>query len=336
MYRNFIPFVSLLAVFFGIFAVLTNTPWLLNNYGARMLEDKFPGVRVENLKIGRQQFRLPDELRLFDVSLAVKNNGILYQIDMPKALLKGTLRSLSHKDSVQLAAAGVNIRTANWELKNSRWDMAVPMDALRSGIVEGQGMMSAEQARFYRGEMSDVQTRFQIRRDELQVLESSAGFYGGKFKGVQISYKFDPAALFISWLELEGLKAEKLVSINRLLFEGLDGEARGSWRLVGDSRKVEVLAIILSMPQGGKASPALLRRLAAKVGESSRAQLAEILASDQPLVFERASLHIQNIDPHTVALVVAIENKAQNIFIQDRILINIPEGLHAYFFRPVE
>jgi hypothetical protein len=107
--------------------------------------------------------------------------------------------------------------------------------------------------------------------------------------------------------------------------------------LVGDLDKVEVLAIILSMPEGGSMSPELLQQLEPHVRDSViREQLQTLIRGGQALVFEKATLHIQNVDLSTLALVIEVENKANNFHLQERIMIPVPQGLKECLLTKIE
>ena len=334
MSRHVIPFFLLLAVFIGIFFVSVNTSWVSNRYGAEWLQEQIPGLEVDSFYVTRQQFIWPDRLRMFGVTADCRYQKKDIHFQAIEVIVKGTLKSLGQKEPVRLQISGAQVKTDTLELRDAKLDLIFPIKVLRTKIFEGKGMLIVRKLNFYHYEAEDISIRFGVNQDQLQVFEATAAVYGGKFQSGQVSFQFKPGALYISWSELTGLDAEKLSRLNQILFSGLSGIVNGTWRLVGDLYKVEVLAIMLSMSEGGTMSPALLDRLIANMREGvSREQLRSLRQTGKLFVFDKANLYIQNIDSSTLALIVEIEDKILDLHIQERIIVTAPEGLRALILK---
>jgi hypothetical protein len=62
----------------------------------------------------------------------------------------------------------------------------------------------------------------------------------------------------------------------------------------------------------------------------TRQKLLSLVQNGQPLVFQHGSLHIQNVDFQTVALIVDIQVPAYDFHLQERIFVPAPQGLTKF------
>lgn len=334
MYRHILPLVLLCVIFLGPFFLFANTPWLINYLGPQWLQQNISGLEVKTFHVDQQRYRWPDHLKLTNFSAEIQYQGKHFQINTQDVFLDGTLKSLGQKEPMKMEVVGGFLKTETMELRNVKLALIFPFRVFRNKIFEGKGMLDVGGLRFLRYAAKNVAVRFGVTPDQIQIFESSAALYGGKFQSGQVSFQFHPGSLLISWSELTGLDAVQLQQISKPIFAGLTGRINGTWRLVGDTAKVEVLAIILSMPEGGIMSPELLQRLAGNMHEGSdKKQIEALIQEKQPLAFDTGNLYIQNIDPTTVALVVAIESKAKDLHIQERILVPVEEGLREFLLK---
>lgn len=331
MFRHFFPLALLSALFLGGFFVLANTPWLVNSYGPQWIEEQFSDLKVGTFHVDRQRYSWPDQLFLSGVQAQIRYREQDVGVEAQDVMIKGTVKSIKEQDPIKVSIREGKLTTADLQMSQFQLDLNIPAESLKNKVLAAKGMLRTERFQFRHYEAESVLVRFGVTPDQLQIVEASANLYGGKFQSGQVSFQFRPGALYLSWSELTGLNANLLGKLNPIIFSGLTGRMNGTCRLVGDVSKIEVLAIILNMTEGGILSADLLNRLWPYLHDTVyRTKIQSLAQQNQPFTFDDGTLYIQNIDPLTVALVIGIENKSQDIHIQERILVPIKEGLREF------
>ena len=334
MVRHFIAIVILFGIVVGVLYGLVNTPLLTEYYVPRFIQSQAKGLEVQSFKIGRQLFRFPDILELYDVQGRVSSQGKDYVFTAQKLIVYDLQQFFQNRQQLRLYWEGLTGESGDTRLNNLRAKVSLSWDQFIvtriDGIFHGDGLSVLPY------DLGEFTGRIKGNGQKIEIFELATKSYGGLAQG-QIQVEMVPQCQYVLWLEYQGIDAVKVRSTGNLFFSQLAGTLQGSLRIVGNLGRVELLAMNFTMPQGGALGSSLLKRMMGPIDDlETKAQLETLLLSRDSFPVDSAVFAMRNAPGNKVVIDFNVNNKKEQLQLKGSQEFHFDLSLKGIFHQPTK
>jgi hypothetical protein len=161
----------------------------------------------------------------------------------------------------------------------------------------------------------------------LHVLELTGKAYDGKANG-QVDLTFQPQPSYIFWMEIVNLKPETLKPFNESIFSHLNGDLRGTFRIVGGWNRVDLFTTKLEFMNGGRIHQPLVELMKnLQTRQTLKDHLTAVMAGRETLEVDQGVLQVQKANNYRLTLYFRVGNERQGIDFTGNKDVSIQDGL---------
>ncbi len=328
MKRYVFPILFFFGILFLVFYFLFHSSLFLTLAIQHFAKPYLGSYQFSQLKIGRQNFQYPATLILEDVSFSLDHQEDSLHFQAPRFTFFDVPQFYKERQHLKIFFEGLEVAARNFKIHSLDIKALINLQNRMVSGMDGVFYIGGMELGPYR--MTDITARVKKGFQELQIYEIKSLSYGGTLQG-QLQIEHKPHLTYILWLEFSDLNPGDLKSINENLFPHLEGSLRGSFRIVGQNKTVDLLAIHLSLMNGGIIHADLMQGLIPQIKhQEKRKQLESLLKSEGHCPVEEASVQISNSGEYKISLNTNLKNKKFHLNIQETIDIPIVNGLKEF------
>lgn len=334
MRRYIIPILIMFLVLGALAYMVLNTTLIFSSLIPGYVKTHYPGIRIKNLTIQKQTFRLPDKLILYQTHFVLEKNGRPYEIDMDEASIYDIAKYETNRRRFRIFVQGLNVKSQGVVAKNFNLRLLVS-DFVKGLTTSFDGIFEGERWEYLHYRLGDVAARCKGDFNKFQIFEAKIRGYGGQGQG-QLSVEIKPNPSVMLWLELYGMDPEELQALDKDFFQNIQGRLDGTIRVIKSQNTIDLLAINFNLGQGGALKSPLMGQAFPFIAGEKQPLVKDIMDKIGSFPVDKASLYLQNSEPQKLIAMFNLENKEFDIRVKGNKEIPVPQGLMTFVLRPQE
>ena len=301
-------------------------PLLVNPLLAKKSSGQIVATRISELKIGRQQFKLPGNLNFEKISFVIIKDKNVYSIQIKQAKVEGVHRLMRAKKNIQIEIKGLTSDSFSETIHDA--DVIFKMDNSQKGLEHWQGQFYAPEAKFSEYRLRQLRSSIYADQNRMEWPDFLADFYGGKLKG-KIFVDYKQGIFYSMYIALSDVDLKRLEKANPQFFSKLRGSVDGWLNIEGDSKKIRSIKALFNAPKGGKIRASFLSYLMEYIPSSTQKKDLEVLIQQDGLLpLEKASVDLKSLSDQKVLAKINLASQRFNLDINLTAEINVEGGLN--------
>ncbi len=328
MKSSVIIILIVLCVLLAFAYFLVNTPFILNTMLPKFINEKAQGFKIEEFECASQTSQLPDILVMKGVSMKVRRDGRVFDIQAKKVVVHNFAEFVKEQELLRLSSQGVYVTSEYVEARGGQFKAVIGLNDWHVRFLEGAGFFQEMEVGPYR--LVKTTGHIKMNPKKIEIFDIHGKFSDGDFTG-QLIFGFQPQFGYLVWAEFYDIQAQAVAAPYPEFFSAIQGALSGSIRVVG-SQQVDIFTINIKGKKGLAISPKAFLKMKGAFEDEEVAQLIKLDQSGATLLADQASLLIQNGRDQSVMLVFDIEEAQENLILKGKFPFSWPEGFESFLF----
>ncbi|MGE0269195.1 MAG: hypothetical protein AB7S78_12155 [Candidatus Omnitrophota bacterium] len=252
-FKNCFKFV--LGIFLGAFViagllyVLLNRPYFYQIIVPRLVESLYPNTHIDELRVGRAEYKFPDQFKFKNVETTVTLQNKKHEIGLINLDLIGIVRFLAKRGHLDVSVSVRSFSTEDLDINYS--DLEFSAVHRRDQTIGLTGRIFISQGKALEYLISDADIKISGDLNRLNFDLSDASFYGGKLGG-EISLENISSFPYQVGLRFDHISSERLNEVYGELYSNFRGLISGTLRLTGDAQNIESFVLVMESEAGAE------------------------------------------------------------------------------------